>query len=90
MKANQQIRSSARRRALKDARIINRDLQLIINCTLRNLSERGALLDLNTPVWIPNEFDLCIKAENIVAPCQVVWREGQTVGIKFNWQAQLS
>ena len=80
-------RLTTRRKAFKEAQVIHQDLQLFISCTLRNLSKNGALLDLNRPICIPNEFNLRLKVENIVAPCEVVWRKGQTVGVRFNWQS---
>ena len=81
-------RSTARRKAFKEAEVIHQDLQLFMICTLRNLSEKGALLDFNRSICIPKEFDLRIKAENIVVPCEVVWHEDQTVGVRFNWPSQ--
>jgi PilZ domain len=53
-----------------------------IDCTIRNLSETGAALDVTSPLGIPTEFTLV--AEGVHRPCRVVWRKEKRIGITFD------
>lgn len=53
-----------------------------IDCTVRNLSTTGAMLDVASPVGIPKEFILMLR-DGHVAPCRVVWRRPSAIGVKF-------
>jgi hypothetical protein len=46
-----------------------------IDCVVRNLSERGACLKVESPVGIPETFDLVLEGDDIVRPCRVVWQK---------------
>lgn len=76
-------RTHSRSKALKNACIVRRDLQLIIDCTLRNHSEEGALIDLESGIVIPHEFELLVKANKLIAPCQLVWRKHNKIGVRL-------
>ena len=52
-----------------------------IDCTVRNLSETGAALDVTSPLGIPTEFMLV--ADGIQRPCRVVWRKEKRIGVTF-------
>ncbi len=52
-----------------------------IDCTVRNLSETGAALDVTSPLGIPTEFTLVTGTEHI--PCRVVWRKEKRIGVAF-------
>jgi hypothetical protein len=54
-----------------------------IDCTVRNLSETGAALDVISPVGIPDRFTLLIEAEHSHRPCRVVWRKEKRIGVHF-------
>jgi len=54
-----------------------------IDCTVRNLSETGAALDVISPVGIPDRFTLLIEAEHRHRPCRVVWRKEKRIGVHF-------
>ena len=54
-----------------------------ITCTVRNLSNTGAALDVVSPIGIPQEFDLVIEAENTRRHCRVVWRKERRIGVTF-------
>jgi PilZ domain len=49
-----------------------------ITCTVRNLSETGAALDV-----IPEEFVLIIEGDNATRRCRVVWRKERRIGVTF-------
>ena len=54
-----------------------------IDCTVRNLSETGAALSVESPVGIPAEFNLIVLSDNVNRRCRVVWRKENRIGIRF-------
>ena len=54
-----------------------------ISCTIRNLSETGACLEVTSPVGIPECFTLVIDADRSSRSCQIVWRKEKRIGITF-------
>lgn len=56
----------------------------VINCTIRNLSEAGAALDVISPVGIPDRFTLLLNADQSKLRCQIVWRTGKRIGVLFD------
>jgi hypothetical protein len=46
-----------------------------IDCTVRNVSETGAALDVVTPLFIPDRFTLAVQADQLSRPCRIVWRK---------------
>jgi hypothetical protein len=53
-----------------------------IDCTVRNLSDTGAALDVTTPVGIPAEFTLVTDGSHL--RCHVVWRKEKRIGVIFD------
>jgi hypothetical protein len=54
-----------------------------IDCTVRNLSDAGAALDVTSPVGIPDHFTLFVQADGRHLPCTVVWRKEKRIGVRF-------
>jgi len=76
-------RIAARRRVLKGGKIEFGGGT--IDCTVRNLSDTGAALDVPSPVGIPAEFNLVV--DGTPRPCRVVWRKEKRIGITFGKRA---
>ena len=74
-------RKWCRFRTLKSAKIIRKNENLSLDCTLRNRSEFGAQISLESPVVIPKEMELLIESDELVAACAVVWQDGNRVGL---------
>jgi PilZ domain len=74
-------RTAPRRRLLKAGRISFGGGT--IDCTVRNLSETGAALEVSSPVGIPERFTLVIEPNHIHVPCRVVWRKETRIGVHF-------
>jgi hypothetical protein len=55
-----------------------------ISCTVRNVSNTGAALDVISPVGIPQSFTLVIDGNEASRPCHVVWRTEKRIGIAFD------
>lgn len=55
-----------------------------ISCTVRNMSEKGAALDVISPIGIPANFTLVLDGDHLAKPCHVVWRKEKRIGIAFD------
>lgn len=55
-----------------------------ISCTVRNMSDKGAALDVISPLGIPETFTLVIEADHFAKPCHVVWRKEKRIGVAFD------
>jgi hypothetical protein len=55
-----------------------------IDCTVRNVSETGAALEVVTPLFIPDRFTLSVQTEQMRRPCHVVWRKEKKIGVAFD------
>jgi PilZ domain len=55
-----------------------------IDCTVRNLSETGAALEVVTPLFIPDRFTLFVPSDQFKRPCHIVWRKEKRIGIAFD------
>jgi hypothetical protein len=73
-------RIAPRHRVLKGGRILFGGGS--IDCTVRNLSETGAALDVTSPLGIPTEFTLV--TDNGQRHCRVVWRKEKRIGVTFD------
>jgi len=54
-----------------------------LSCMVRNMSSKGAALDVASPVGIPEHFTLVVVADRLRMPCHVVWRKEKRIGIVF-------
>ena len=55
-----------------------------IDCTVRNISETGAALEVVSPLFIPDRFTLYVPSDQFKRPCHVVWRKEKRIGIAFD------
>jgi PilZ domain len=55
----------------------------VISCTIRNMSNAGAALDVGSPVGIPERFTLIFTADGVHMPCRVIWRKETRIGVVF-------
>ena len=75
-------RTALRRRLLKAGKI-SFGGGAAFDCTVRNLSETGAALEVISPVGIPERFTLVIDADHRHLTCRVVWRKETRIGVHF-------
>jgi hypothetical protein len=78
-------RAAVRRKTLKGGRIIFNAGRSTIDCSIRDLSSKGARLLVTSVVGIPNTFDLSISGTDR-QPCRVVWRALKELGVEFRQQ----
>jgi hypothetical protein len=75
-------RASPRRRLLKTGQIVLSDKAPKLQCTVRNLSAKGASLQVQTTVGIPANFVVIIEGER--RPCHATWRTDTKLGVVFD------
>ncbi len=75
-------RLTQRRTTLKSGRIVFNAGRSTINATIRNMSGKGAKLQVASVVGIPDTFDLLLEG-NSHQPCRVVWRTLKELGVEF-------
>ena len=77
-------RKSRRRRVLRDGRILLPGSRVTYDCTIRDLSEKGARLRLQSnSVIVPHQFELVLVAEGLAYPVHLKWRKGTEYGVEF-------
>ncbi len=72
-----------RARTLKLGKIIFNNRCSTIDCTVRNLTVRGAKLIVGTQIGIPEAFDLRFAADGSSRSCKVIWRKEGELGVEF-------
>jgi hypothetical protein len=86
-KPTQQRRHEARRHVLKGAHITFKGHWAAIDCTIRSLSDGGACLKVESPIGIPDIFDLVCDHTSSARRCRVIWRKAtqksQQIGVEF-------
>ena len=75
-------RLEERHRTYKRGRI-NADRLTGKDCIIRNLSDTGASLEIDSRLVPVDEFDLIILPEYLKRKCHVVWRKAQGIGVRF-------
>ena len=54
-----------------------------IDCVVKNLSETGASLEIESPIGIPDDFTLVIINDDVKRSCRVAWRSARRIGVRF-------
>jgi hypothetical protein len=81
--AGTEARMAPRRRMLKSGKIAYSDRHVTIECMVRDMSATGARLKVDGSVSAPDTFELLIPLDGLEANCEVVWRAGIELGIRF-------
>jgi hypothetical protein len=83
-------RAEIRRKALKGARAAFNDGHSSVDCTLRNVSESGALLHFENVLGVPDEFTLVFDDGRPSCGCVVRLRRDKSLRVAFRTTAVLS
>ncbi len=75
-------RSGQRMRVLKAGKIAFGGAT--IDCTIRNMSKSGALLEVESPLGIPHHFVLVIPADQTSRLCRRIWASERRIGVLFD------
>jgi hypothetical protein len=54
-----------------------------INCMVRNMTELGAILDVASPIGIPDHFTLALGTDGRRKYCRTVWWNEKRIGVAF-------
>ena len=76
-------RRVARLRALKQGKIVFNHGYGTFDCTIRNLSDHGAMLAISETAGVPDQFELRLEAAHPVRRCVVRWRTADHIGVEF-------
>ena len=74
-------RTISRHRVLKGAFIVISEKAPKLECTVRNISESGAALQVSTTIGIPAHFDVII--DGVRHHCRSAWRTDTRIGVVF-------
>jgi hypothetical protein len=82
-------RVEPRRRVLLSGKIVQPN-GINFDCTIRNLTEGGALLKPAAGQIVPNAFELIEIRSGIAYRADVVWRSAAGIGVKFSDRIDLN
>jgi PilZ domain len=54
-----------------------------VSCLICDMSISGAAIEVTNPQDIPERFNIVVKGDDIPIPCNVVWRNGDRIGVAF-------
>jgi diguanylate cyclase (GGDEF)-like protein len=71
-----------RTRVLNKAQIVFKGRGAVIDCAVLNLADGSACLKVESPIGIPDSFDLVID-QATAGNCRVAWRKATQIGVEF-------
>ncbi len=80
--ANENRRASHRRKLIRCGKIIFRNGNCIMSCVILDISDGGARIRPLDTAYLPEEFILMLR-DGEVRRCELVWREGELIGVRF-------
>ena len=83
-------RQAPRRRALLTGKLVTADVALTIDCVIRNLTDLGAMVEMQSPQMVPGNLYLLQVKEGLAWDAEVVWRHGHRLGLKFSGNHDLN
>lgn len=55
-----------------------------IDCTVRNVTATGALLEVESPLGIPHHFVLVIPSDGVSRSVRLIWASERRIGVRFD------
>lgn len=84
------LRLASRRRALLGAMIVARDGTSSCHCTVRELSEGGARIEVPRATIVPSKVYLLTSRRAAAQEAQIIWRNATQAGLKLGAVLELS
>jgi hypothetical protein len=75
-------RKSTRSRVLKSAKLVVARSS-IIDCVVRNLTNKGARIQIANTVELPKDFEMTFDGGYSIRQCRLVWRTVTETGVEF-------
>ena len=76
-------REMPRSRVRQPANVVFNGRQTVLDCTVRNRSETGALVRMSDWIALPRTFELDIAEQEQSLRVRQCWRRGDDVGVVF-------
>lgn len=76
-------RRAQRQRTLRAGRIAFNSGMSTANCQIRDVSDQGCRVKLETTLGIPDRFALHFLNGNVKRACEVKWRKAEEMGLAF-------
>jgi hypothetical protein len=76
-------REHPRSRCLLGGRAAGRGSPSTLDCVLRNHSAGGLLLTFTQAPMLPREIDVIVESIGVKTPAEIVWRDGDRLGVMF-------
>jgi hypothetical protein len=70
-------------RRLKQGKIIFNDLNSVLTCNMRNISDSGVLLEFESVIGTPGEFIISVSGSIEKRWARKVWQNNRTIGAAF-------
>jgi hypothetical protein len=77
-----EMRQDVRRKVNLAARVLIDDTSHM-NCVVRNLSSKGALIAVTHTKYLPDEIGLVIPVLKFDGKVRIVWRRTHSIGVAF-------
>ena len=74
-------RVQPRRRVLKSGKILFAQGACMFDCIIKNISDKGAMLQIENSINVPNEFQLYEPSSRFLHDVRVVRRDNRVIGI---------
>ena len=55
----------------------------VMSCMIRNISPDGAAIDVENPVFVPQQFRLVMAKDSSIRECKVIWIQQKRIGLTF-------
>lgn len=76
-------RTFGRKQLLKVGVVTLNAGQSTVPCVVRDLSDHGASLQLQSPTALPERFELAVELDGLKTHCQIIRRQVDGVGVRF-------
>jgi hypothetical protein len=76
-------RAERRMRTLKAAKIVLNGGRSVFDCTIRNISPNGALIEVPSMLGIPAQFEIVLDQGATRRSCKIRWRTERMMGVHF-------
>jgi hypothetical protein len=80
---SEERRSEPRTHALKSGQIVFGEPQERQDCLVWDLGKSGAMIEVEPEVSIPEEFRLISAGLALSQICEVIWRDGRKIVVRF-------
>ena len=77
------LRGAERTSVSIEAKSFVQDVDREIDCEILDISETGAMIELNDVHFLPSKFKLFLPETHSLNKCRIVWKIGSRIGVAF-------